>query len=219
MIVLDLFAGKRGWSEPFEARGHTCYTVELNPKFPNISYPVDILTLDPKQCPFKPDAILASPPCEKFSVLQIGRNWTKEHEPKNEETKLAVKLVEKTIEFIDVLQPKFFIIENPRAKLRKLPMMQRFEMRTVTYCHFAHVPKSECNIYDCREHRMKPTDLWGGFPPSLVLPPECRNGDPCHIAAARGSTCGSQGMDAALSAKIPAKLAEMICIAMERDLH
>lgn len=106
---------------------------------------------------------------------------------------------------IQQIQPQFFIIENPRAKLRKLTCMQDFERRTVTYCQYG-------------ENRMKPTDLWGGFPPSLILKPICKNGAPCHVAAPRGSRTGTQGMDSAESAKIPYALALDVCIAAEKDL-
>ena len=90
---------------------------------------------------------------------------------------------------------------------------------------------------------MKPTDLWGGFPPSLVLPPPCKNGAPCHVSAARGSVTGIQGRArtkfrggliedmihyystderrkdlSALRAQIPRQLALLVCEAAERDL-
>lgn len=65
---------------------------------------------------------------------------------------------------------------------------------------------------------MKPTDLWGAFPPGLVLPAMCRNGSPCHIAAPRGSTTGTQGMDPAESGRIPKALALLVCRAAENAL-
>lgn len=202
MRVLDLFAGLKGWSEPFEERGHEVFSIDIDPRF-DVSLHKDMLQVTPADIPWRPDVILASPPCEGFSVLQIGRNWNKDHTPKTDKARLAVALVEKTIELIDALQPDYFIIENPRAKLRKLPMMQRFERRTVTYCQYG-------------EHRMKPTDLWGGFPETLVLHPPCKNGMSCHVRAPRGSTTGSQGMDAAVSAKIPRALSLAVCEALEQ---
>lgn len=212
MRVLDLFAGLKGWSEPFRERGHETFSIDLNRKF-DVDMHIDILNLQPDQLPWFPDIVLASPPCEGFSVMQIGRNWhgsgcaddcsnCVEHAPKTEKAVLAMSLVQKTLELIDILEPTFFVIENPRAKLRKLPMMQKFDLRTVTYCKYG-------------ERRMKPTDLWGGFPPALQLHPICKNGDPCHIAAPRGSTTGSQGMDSAESAKIPRLLALDVCLTAE----
>lgn len=43
----------------------------------------------------------------------------------------------------------------------------------------------------------------------------CKNGDPCHIAAPRGSTTGTQGMDPALSGMIPRELALLVMRACE----
>lgn len=204
MKVLDLFAGLKGWSQPFADRGHECFSIDIDSKF-DVSVHADILTFDIHQLPFKPDIILASPPCEGFSVMNIGRNWTREHQPKTETAQMALSLIIRTLNIIEQIQPQFFIIENPRAKLRRLAPMADLERRTVTYCQYG-------------EHRMKPTDLWGGFPPSLLLKPPCKNGASCHIRAPRGSRTGTQGMDSALSAKIPYALALNVCIAAEKDL-
>ncbi len=205
MKVLDLFAGLKGWSDPFKARGHEVYTIDKDPKFDVDSYQ-NIFELHRGHMPWIPDIILASPPCEGFSVMQIGKNWTKEHEPKTGKAIEALDLVSVTRQLITEFNPKFWIIENPRAKLRKLPIMAGLERRTVTYCQYG-------------EKRMKPTDLWGGFPPSLVLKPICKNGDSCHVSAPRGSRTGTQGMDRDLSAKIPEQLALAICCAAEIDMN
>lgn len=217
MKVLDLFAGLRGWSEPFQQRGHHIFTVEIDESFENIDLYADILNVRASDIPFRPDIILASPPCQGFSVMNIGKNWhgsgcksdckdCVEHEPKTALAVHSVKLVKHTLSLIRQLRPKFFVIENPRAKLRKLPMMQGFENRVVTYCQYG-------------EKRMKPTDLWGGFPPSLKLKPICYNGAPCHIAAPRGATTATQGMKSEDSAKIPRLLSLAVCKAAEKDLR
>lgn len=129
---------------------------------------------------WRPDVILASPPCEAFSVMTIGRNWTMDHRPKTEKAEKSLQLVGDTVYAIHWLRPRFFIIENPRAKLRRLPPVQHLDRVTVTYCQYG-------------EPFMKPTDLWGGFPPSWWPRPPCKNGDPCHRSAARGSRTGIQG--------------------------
>lgn len=210
MKVLDLFAGLRGWSQPAIDRGHDVRTVELVGRFPGITYYVDVRKLadapDSYLDGWRPDLLLASPPCTSFSVMTIGRNWTEDHQPKTDKARLGLELVEATLRLRDALQPRYFVMENPRAKLRKLPPVQPLERRTVTYCQYG-------------EKRAKPTDLWGGFPPSLVLKPACKNGDPCHVAAPRGSTTGTQGMDPAESAKIPYALALAVTEAAEHDLH
>jgi len=202
--VLDLFSGLEGWSAPFQAAGHDVITLDMDPRF-GADMQVDILTVDAGSFPWRPDIILASPPCEGFSVMTIGRNWHYDGRPKTAKAALSLRIVEKTLDLIEQLKPAFFIIENPRAKLRKLPIMQDYDRRTVTYCQYG-------------EARMKPTDLWGGFPKSLILDPPCRNGDLCHVRAVRGSRTGTQGMNRYESAKIPYPLADDVRRAAERDL-
>ena len=181
MKVLDLFAGLKGWSEPWKARGHETFSIDYDTRF-DVDAHIDINDVEAvfNALPWHPDVILASPPCEAFSVMTIGRNWTVDHQPKTDKARMAMALVEATRELIDILQPRFFIIENPRAKLRKLPILEGYERRTVTYCQLG-------------EPYMKPTDLWGGFPPSLVLPDTCKPKAPCYVSAPRGSSSGIQG--------------------------
>jgi hypothetical protein len=205
MRVIDFFAGLEGWSSGFRERGHEVFSTDYDSKF-EVDLVKNVLDIKPSDFPWQPDIILASPPCETFSMMTVGRNWTMDNQPKTVKAALAQKILEKTISLIDELQPKFFIIENPRAKMRKMPQMQRFEVRTVTYCQYGM-------------KYMKPTDLWGGFPPSLVLKPMCKNGMPCHISAPRGSRTGIQGtMSPEERALVPKELSLAVCLAAEADL-
>jgi hypothetical protein len=160
-----------------------------------------------EQLPWRPDVILASPPCTAFSVMRIGRNWNHDHTPKNDTARLGLRLLEATLAIIREADPAYFVIENPMGKMRRMPQLAGLDHRHVTYCQYG-------------ETRMKPTDLWGGFPPSLVLAPPCKQGATCHEAAPRGSRTGTQGLissNRALSAKIPAPLSLAVCLAAEAD--
>ena len=181
MRVLDLFAGLKGWSDPWKARGHETFSIDLDERF-DVDAHLDIMDVEAVMdaLPWTPDVILASPPCESFSVMTIGRNWNLDHTPKTDKARMAMDLVKATKHLILEIGPSYFVIENPRAKLRKLDILTAFERRTVTYCQLG-------------DKVMKPTDLWGGFPPSLVLPEMCRPRASCHIPAARGSKTGTQG--------------------------
>jgi hypothetical protein len=209
MKVVDLFCGLKGWSRPFLDRGHEVWTTDIDHDFePDLV--ADALTLNPFDFPWRPDILLASPPCETFSTMVMGRNWTHEGEPKTKKAEIARGLIEATRYLIATLQPTYFVVENPRARLRTLGYLDRYERRTVWYCRLG-------------EPVAKPTDLWGGFPPSLVLPAMCHNGNPDHIAAPRGSRTGTQGIgrgkaDAATRSKIPYGLGLTVCLAAEADL-
>lgn len=183
--VLDLFAGLRGWSQAALDMGLEVFTVDLDPAF-DVDLHADIRFLRPADLPWRPNLVLASPPCELFSCLNLGKNWhgpdwNPPHAPKNRRAAEAQNLVRRTLRLVERLSPDFWVMENPRAKLRVLPFMRRLPRVTVTYCQYG-------------EPFMKPTDLWGHFPPEWKPRRPCRNGDPCHISAARGSTTGIQGL-------------------------
>lgn len=154
--VLDLYSGLKGWSGPWKERGHKVFCVEIQERWPADHR--DIFTLTRKHLPWKPDIVLASPPCTAFTVMQIGRNWTHDHQPKTQSALDGLALLDRTIEIIEALNPRWYIMENPRGKMRKMPQMEGRERRTVTYCQYG-------------EKRMKPTDLWGKFPKGLTLAP------------------------------------------------
>jgi hypothetical protein len=186
MKVLELFAGSRSFSKVAEEMGMETFTTDIK-DFDNIDYVVDILDFVPMKVPFEPDIIWASPPCTYFSVASIGKHWYKDHTPKTEQAKLGVKIVKCTLDIIKYFKPKYFFIENPRGKLRKLDVIKGYDRSTVTYCQYG-------------DKRMKPTDIWTnnlmdcfnekGWNPK----PMCKNGMPCHESAPRGSQTGTQGL-------------------------
>lgn len=178
MRVLDLFAGLEGWSEPWRQAGHDVCSVDIDPSF-DVDLHADILELQPYDLPWTPDVILASPPCETFSQLSVRHHWTREHTPKTDKAALHYKLVDKTLSLVEQLAPEAWIIENPRAKLRSMPLMQVLPRATVWYCRYG-LPFA------------KPTDLFG-YVPGWTPRPECKNGNPDHVAAPRGSKTGIQG--------------------------
>ena len=184
MKLLELFAGSRSVGKQAEDIGYEVYSSDIN-AFKDINYVSDILQFDTDKVPFIPDIIWASPPCTFFSVASIGRHWNIDNTPKTDNAVLGVKIVQKTIDIIkhyQQLNPNLiYFVENPRGKLRKLPVTDFFDKRhTVTYCQYG-------------DNRMKPTDIWTNsdkwIPRSI-----CKNGDTCHEAAPRGSQTGTQGI-------------------------
>lgn len=216
MKVLDLFAGLGGWSAPFLANGHEVCRVDIDARF-ELELVKDIFELQISDLPWRPDVILASPPCETFSVASIGHHWSggsRAYEAKTKEAELGKRLVEKTVELIQTLQPRYAIIENPRGVLRKLNLIP-VQPHTVWYCHFG-------------ETRAKPTDLWGlPFPSSINLRNSCHNRRANHLpecccsdheAAPRGARTGTQGLGSyAIKSVIPYQLANEVRLACERE--
>ena len=199
--VLDLFAGTRSVAKAFEKNGHEVYTIEWDSVHEGIDWYADLFDVTAKDIIErfgKPDVIWASPPCEKFSVAAIGKHWIKgTNTPKTEETKEALRLLEHVVNLIKELDPKYFFIENPRGKMRKVDVMQSLPMYTVTYCQYG-------------DTRMKPTDIWTNHP-DPQFKPACKNGMPCHVSAPRGSQTGTQGLkNSILRSMIPDELCEHI---------
>jgi hypothetical protein len=166
--------------------------------------------------PWRPDILFASPPCNSFSTGSMGKMWTHGSPPRPKRSERypdghpiaieGMRLVSATLRLIAVLRPEFWVIENPRGRLRSLDLLAGIPRRTVWYCRLGL-------------DRAKPTDLWGVFPPGLVLPPKCHNGNPDHIRAPRGSRTGTQGgVSTEEAGRIPRALAERFRVALERVL-
>jgi len=195
MKLLELFAGSCSVGNAAKKLGYDVFSSDIN-NFEGIDYVTNILNFDPSKVPFKPDIIWASPPCTGFSVAAIGHHWTGGKEayiPKTDTAKLGIELVKKTLEIIEFFQPTYWFMENPRGVLRKLEIVKDLPKKSVTYCQYG-------------DERMKPTDIWTN---SEVWKPKpmCKNGDPCHVAAPRGSKTGTQGRSNAYErSKIPEQL-------------
>jgi len=183
MKVLELFAGSRSIGKVAEALGYEVFSSDIN-AFEGIDYVIDIFDFNESIVPFVPDIIWASPPCTYFSVASIGKHWNKDHTPKSDNAMQGVRIVKKTlaiIEYFKKINPNLiWYVENPRGKLRKLGIIDNTYLNTLTYCQYG-------------DTRMKPTDIWTNnfkWNPRAM----CKNGDPCHVSAPRGSATGTQGL-------------------------
>jgi len=196
MKVLELFAGSCSFSNVAKEFGYEVITTDIKQNPDNsIDYVVDIFNFDYSDLPGI-DIVWASPPCTYFSVASIGKHWNKDHTPKSKQALYGIEIVKKTIEIIDYLGPKYWIIENPRGKLRKLNIMEDLPRTTVTYCQYG-------------DTRMKPTDLWHNL--NWKSKDMCKNGMSCHESAPRGSSTGTQGLKGNYErSKVPQELCKEI---------
>lgn len=215
MRVLDLFAGLGGWGASFREHGHEVYTVDWDSRF-NVDLRADISKLVRTDLPWQPDLVLASPPCETFSVASIGTHWAggkKAYIPRTLAAARSIMLVHHTVNLLESIGSPY-IIENPRGVLRNIGLIQQDPV-TVWYCHYG-------------EDRAKPTDVWSTLPTWVPRRP-CHNRQPSHsivcccqdhVAASRGAKTGTQGLsNAPERSLIPYELSDTVRIAAERFLR
>lgn len=183
MNTIELFSGTASFSKVMAKHGHRTFTLDINPKFrPDLI--ADIGYAGANDFPYRPDILWASPPCQGFSVAAIGKNWAHPAEgiymAKTKSAREAMNCVWNTVRLINLLQPKWYFIENPRAMLRKMSIMAGRIRHTVTYCQYG-------------DTRQKPTDIWTNAEWWWPRPP-CSPGSSCHESAPRGSKTGTQGL-------------------------
>lgn len=205
MKVLELFAGTRSIGKAFEQKGHEVFSVEWDKSFENINLYADILTItaqDILELFGKPDVIWASPDCSTFSIAAISHHRRKNAvtgnlDPVSDYAKFCDEVDQHVLAIIKELNPKYYFIENPRGGMRKMVWMKDLPRHTVTYCQYG-------------DNRMKPTDIWTNHP-NPMFKPMCKNGDPCHERAPRGSKTGTQGLKGSKERSvIPQQLCEHI---------
>lgn len=203
MIILDLWSGTGSGTLGFQDPENIIISVD-NDSQHNPTICKDILDVTVKELekfgPF--DFIWASPDCTVFSIANLhSRHFVYDDKKlivNSNQAKEAIKRVKHTLQLIKELNPKFWIMENPRAMLRKLEFMKKYERQTVSYCQ-----------YEGNQNRMKPTDLWGVFPVGFEAR-LCKNGDPCHEPSPRGSPTGTQRLSKIDRSKIPLGLSKEI---------
>ena len=204
MKVLELFSGTECISNAFRARGHECFTVDWSLRFPS-SMHIDIEELEAEtilQRFGKPDVIWAAFDCTTFSVAAISHHRTKNMvtgnlEPKSEYARKCDNVNRHSLELIRQLAPRFYFIENPLAGLRKMDYMKDLPRYTITYCQYGFTYR-------------KATDIFTNHPNPQFLPP-CKNGEPCHEKAPRGTKNGLQAIrDKALRSAYPPLLCKHI---------
>ena len=208
MKILELFAGTRSIGKSFEKRGHSVFSIDYDKVHDNIDWYVDLefVTAQDILDRFgKPDIIWASPDCTTYSIAAISHHRIKtddERIPKSDYAKKSDMVNKNVLKLIKDLEPKYYFIENPRGALRKMKFMQGIPRYTVTYCQYG-------------DFRMKPTDIWTNHP-NPTFREMCKNGQPCHVAAPRGSATGTQGIKCVIDrSRIPKELCDDIVLMSE----
>ncbi len=214
MKVLELFAGTRSIGNVFEEAKHEVFSIDWDEQFENIDLCADILTVTAADIVERfglPDVVWASFDCTTFSIAAISHHRWKDPvtghlHPKSAYAKQCDEVDQHVLELVDELnrmrleqglKELLYFYENPVGGLRKQSWMEDKPRYTITYCQYG-------------DNRMKPTDIWTNHP-DPKFKPRCKNGDPCHEAAPRGSKTGTQGLKGAKERSvIPPLLCEHI---------
>ena len=125
MRLLDLFSGTKSVGKVAETLGYEVTSLDL--KHADINTDIlnwDYTTYEPEHF----DVIWASPPCTEFSRALTTRP-RKIYE--------ANKIVLKTLEIIEYLNPTYFVLENPQTGLLKeQTFMYGIPYKDIDYCKY-----------------------------------------------------------------------------------
>ena len=179
MRALVLFRGTGSIDQALERCGFQVDSLDIDPKC-NATWTADILEWDAwkDMAPGRYSFVWASPPC-----VQYSRARTTARTPRNLE--LADSIVQRTLEIIQELAPKAWMLENPQTGLLKTrEFMQGYPFVDVTYCKYSD---------GTRWTYKKQTRLWGVLPP-FVPRPICNKDSRCPYSAVtkRHPTCAQR---------------------------
>ena len=212
MKVLELFSGFECISNAFREKGHKCFTIDWDERFPS-SMHCDISKLQIEDLPEEwrhPDIVFCGTDCTTYSVAAISKHRRKNPitgnlDPISDKAKFADDMNRHVRELIKQLNPKVEIWENLCGGMRKMDFVQDLIRNETTYCQWGFTYR-------------KATDFFSNI--DLHLKPPCKNGSSCHEKAPRGARTGLQAIkDPALKAIYPPKLCEHIVEECEKYIY
>ena len=182
MRVLDLCTEFASETAAFKDRGHEVITLGIEG---DVDIKCDIRQYFPSKDD-KYDVIFFHPPCPEFSIANYRLGACKDRHP-------DMSIVWAGQRIINTLNPKYWIMENPRGCMR----------------YFVGKPQYTINYGDFGHYSQKPTDIWGIIPffQSSQIDKVVHN----NTAYNR---CG----DPKKRALLPYGLSLALCKAIERDM-
>ncbi len=133
-IILDLCGGTGAWSKPYKDAGYDVRIIDL---------PQDVRLLEFNK-ELNVHGILMAPPCTIFSYARQRYGMPYKHELIE-----AVSIVDACLRSVFLYNPKWWVLENPRNKLRR----------------YLGQPKMVFKQWWFGDGQEKPTCLWGDFTP------------------------------------------------------
>ena len=136
MKLLELFSGTGSVGKVAKILGYDVISLDIK----NADINTDILTWNYKQYSIGYfDVIHASPPCTEYSIAKSTgvRN-----------IEVANNIVLKTLEIIEYLNPKHFIIENPQTgQLKNQWFMYGIPYQDIDYCKYGTLYRKRTRIW------------------------------------------------------------------------
>lgn len=137
-VILDLCGGSGSWSKPWKDAGYDVRVIDL-------PQDVRLMRFDPS---LYVDGILCAPPCTKFS---FARN---RYPATDDELREGLSVVDACLRAVMIYRPRFWALENPRAKLR----------------HYLGPARLTFEQWEYGDAGCKPTCIWGDFKPPPKKP-------------------------------------------------
>lgn len=128
MKIVDLFSGFGGASEAFaQDDAWEILRIENNPLLASVEHTrsMDIfefrnwlLEQKYRYGPFSVDVVWASPPCHEFSLAYSAPRAQADREGRGEEYEPYMGFLDVAMEIIEIIQPKYWIIENVKGAIK-----------------------------------------------------------------------------------------------------
>jgi site-specific DNA-cytosine methylase len=166
--VLDLFSGLGGFSEAFVLNEDQVLRIENNPLLSGVSHTqmMDVLKLrdiiaeglaEGDLNPYLAgiDLIVASPPCYEFSLAFSAPQAIASRKGEFEDYTPDMQLIEATLEIIQMLKPRYWVIENVRGSIRhfeKIDLIPRQKFQA--YVLYGNFPKFKIPKVETKQKKM-----------------------------------------------------------------
>jgi hypothetical protein len=170
-VNIELFCGTAGFTKISQINGIECISFDSRRREGTCEpcIRVDINEIDLNFFKGLDVFILwAGLPCDIWSYASGGFHLDNNFNPKTEKAKEHLRLFFKTIEIIEICNPDFYFIENPRGKLRNFPPVLDMVKNTQLFIH-------ETSLDNYGFQTIKPTNIFTNFK-KLELKPVSRFG-------------------------------------------
>lgn len=159
--MIELFSGSGKMAKCFRAEGYETFTIDIDP-YLDTDLTADIGDMCISEIPSKfrnPDVVWAGLDCTYFSQANThnGGHFGPNGHPKTERAIEALDLLIKTLDLIEILQPKFWFLENPggNGAIKRIKIMKNYPSVEIYYCQYG-------------SKIMKPTMIYGKFPSAWI---------------------------------------------------